>query len=160
MPRPAWVSAILALLIALIFSTLPLPSGLAIVRPALVPMVMVYLCLSAPSRFGIVWAWCLGLVLDVSHATTLGQHALALSLLSYAALKLRPTILLFPAWQQGLFLAPLWLGYQALLLWLDGFVDQSIDPMWRWLPALSSSLLWPLVCAGFALLDRPQHHRA
>ncbi len=154
----AWPSALCALCIALILTALPLPAFLAIGRPALVPLVLTYLCLSTPSRFGILWGFGLGLVLDVTYATVLGQHALVLSLLSYTALKLRPTLLLFPAAQQMIALAPLWAAYQALLLWLDSLVGQSIDPSWRWIPALSTSLFWPLITASFALLDRPQHH--
>ncbi len=160
MNRVGWLSAITAILIALLFTTLPLPDTLAIARPALVPLVVVYLCLSTPTRFGIAWAWALGLVLDVTHSATLGQHALALGLLAYVALKLRGTIQLFPAWQQAFVLAPVWLAYQALLLWLDGFVGQSIDPLWRWLPAISTSVFWIPLSACFALLDRPQHHSA
>lgn len=153
-----WFGSLLALLLALIFTTLPLPESMAIARPAMVPLVLAWLCLHVPHRFGVVWAFGLGLVLDVSHSTSLGQHALSLCLLIYLVMKLRPTMLLLPAWQQAIVLVPVWLGYQGLLLWLDSFVGQSIDPLWRWLPVISTSLCWLPLCALFALGDRPQQH--
>ncbi len=153
-----WTGSIVALLLALIFTMLPLPEGMAIARPAMVPLVMVWLNIHLPHRFGIFWAFLLGMVLDVSHSTTLGQHALALSLLIYLITKLRPTLLLLPAWQQAIVLAPAWLAYQGLLLWLDSFVGQSIDPLWRWLPVISTSLFWLPLCALFTLSERRQHH--
>lgn len=158
MASVGWIGALTALLAALILTALPLPQVLAIGRPALVPLILAYLCLSTPRRFGIFWGFSLGLVLDVTHSTALGQHALALSLLAYLLLKLRDTLQLFGAFQQMLVLAPLWAGYQGLLLWLDGHVGQSIEADWRWIPAASTALLWPLICAYFALVDRPQHH--
>ncbi|MGJ8668722.1 MAG: rod shape-determining protein MreD [Oceanococcus sp.] len=157
MAAAGWMRSGLALLLALIFTAMPLPEGMAIARPAMVPLVLCWLCLHVPERFGVVWAFALGLILDVAHSTSLGQHALALTLLIYLLSKLRPTLLLLPAWQQTLVLIPLWLGYQGLLLWLDGFVQQSIDPLWRWLPVISTSLCWLPLCAVLAASDRPQH---
>ncbi len=160
MVRAGWLGSLAALSLALIVTALPLPDAMAIARPAVVPLVLVWLCIHVPSRFGIVWAWCLGLVLDVVHSTSLGQHAVALTLLSYLVIKLRGSLHLLPAWQQALVLIPGWAGYQGLLLWLDGFVGQSIDPLWRWLPVISTSLCWLPLSALFALADRPQHHEA
>lgn len=153
-----WLTAALALFIALILTLLPLPESLAMARPAFVPLILAYLCLSTPQRFGLLWAAALGLTLDVAHATILGQHMLSLSLLMYGVVKLRGSIVLFPAWQQALVLAPLWFAYEGLLLWIDGLAGQSIEPSWRWLAATSTSLLWPLVTAIFALLERDPHH--
>lgn len=153
-----WLFSSLALLLALMLTSMPLPDGMAIARPALVPLTLSYLCLHAPNRFGLGWAFLLGLLLDVSHSTTMGQHALCLCLLIYLVTKLRPTLQLMPAWQQAILLVPAWLAYQGLLLWLDGFVGQSIEPAWRWLPVLSTSLCWLPLCALFSLGDRPQHH--
>ena len=155
-----WTGALAALVAALVLTTLPLPESLAIGRPAIVPLVLMYLCISTPRRFGMLWGFGLGLVLDVTHSTALGQHALALGLLCYLGLKLRDTVQLFPIWQQTVVLAPVWAAYQGLLLWLDGYVGQSIEPAWRWLPAASTALMWPLICGYFALIDRPQHHTA
>ena len=153
-----WTGSALALLLALIFTAMPLPEGMAIARPAMVPLVLSWLCLHAPHRFGIAWAFALGLVLDVTHSTTLGQHALALTLLIYLLSKFRPTLLLLPAWQQSILLIPLWLGYQALLLWLDSYVQQSIDPLWRWLPVISTSLCWLPLCAVLTAREQPRQH--
>ncbi len=151
-----WIGSCLALLLALIFTAMPLPESMAIARPAMVPLVLSWLCLNTPHRFGVGWAFALGLVLDVTHSTSLGQHALALTLLIYLISKLRPTLMLLPAWQQSILLIPLWLGYQGLLLWLDGYVQQSIDPLWRWLPVISTSLCWLPLCALLTASDRPQ----
>lgn len=153
-----WPAALSALFLALVLTALPVPEVLAKGRPALVPLVMVYLCLSTPQRFGIFWAFALGLLLDVTYSTALGQHGLAMGVLAYVCLKLRGTIHLFPMFQQLLALIPIWAGYQGLLLWLDGVVGQSIDPSWRWIPALTTSLCWPLIAGYFALVEKPQHH--
>lgn len=152
MSAPGWWGAGIALLLAFVLSALPLPEVMAVARPALVPLVLVYLCLHAPHRFGIASAWLLGLLLDVSHASLLGQHALAMSLLAYGVLKLRDTLKLIPAWQQMFVLLPLWAGYQGLLLWLDGYAGQPIEAAWRWIPVASTTLSWLPLVALFALL--------
>lgn len=158
MTNTGWLGSGIALLLALILTSLPLPDTLAIARPAMVPLALTYLVINSPSRFGLGWAFVLGLLLDISHSTALGQHALSLALLTYLVIKLRATLLLLPAWQQAAALAPAWLAYQGLLLWLDGFVGQSIEPAWRWLPVISTGLCWLPVCALFALVERPQRH--
>lgn len=158
MGRPSWMSAAIALVLALIFTSLPLPEILAIARPAAVPLVFAYLCIHGPYRYGIGLAFVLGLLLDVSHSTVLGQHALAMCLLAYAVLKLRDTLKLIPAWQQCLVLLPLWAGYQGLLLWLDGYAGQPIEAAWRWLPIFSTTLAWLPVAGSFGLLRREPRH--
>lgn len=153
-----WTAAITALLLSLLLTVIPLPETVAIGRPAFVPLVVVYLCLRDPARYGLGLAWVMGLLLDVAHSTLLGQHAIALTLATYLALKLRDTLKLFPAWQQTLLLLPIWAGYQGLLLWLDGFAQQPVEPLWRWVPVATTALGWLLLTASFALLVRRPHH--
>ncbi len=63
----------------------------------------------------------------------LGQHALALVVITYVATKLRLQIRAFPPLQQtAVILALLWLN-EFLLFWIDGVSGHPITDWRRWL---------------------------
>ena len=132
-----------SLLFAAAFSIVILPDWIGFARPALLLMVTCYWVLMVPRRFGLLLAWCLGLLLDVMDGTALGQHALALMLCAFIVLKLNEFIRSYRIWQQALLFLPIFLLYEFVLFWLDGVTGRSAEPLWRWAPAFSSTLLWP-----------------
>jgi rod shape-determining protein MreD len=78
----------------------------------------------------------------------LGEHALALVIVSFAALQLAELMRTFPLWQQSLALILLLLLYEFILFWVDGVTGRSAPALWRWLPVLSSVVFWPLLAFG------------
>ena len=132
---------------ALLFSIMPLPHALAVLRPDLLLLVVIYWSLTAPRVAGLLFAWLCGLTIDALHGILLGQHALAFLLVAGFTHQRQLRMRVSPIWQQA-FVVFVWLaGYQALIFWIDGIVGQPVVSWMRWLPALTGALLWPIVVA-------------
>ena len=99
-PNAHWV-VWMSLLVAGIFSILPLPAWLSVARPAWVPMVLMYWVLALPNRFGLFFSFCVGLLLDVFMGASFGLNAMALTLVAFIMLNLHRRLRMFPWWQQA-----------------------------------------------------------
>ena len=124
---------------------MPLPAWAEAARPQWLMMVVIYWCIALPDRFGVIFAWMAGLVLDVATGALLGQNALAFGIVAFLAIKLHLRIRLFPLWQQALSILILIALYQIITLWVKGFTGQSAQTWAYWLASLTSMLLWPFV---------------
>src|SRR5258708_38586117 len=81
-PRGAML---LTALIALILTVLPLPTYLALVRPMFLVLTVLYWSIASPRAGGIALGFFSRLLLDVFHSPVLGEHALALTCITYVA---------------------------------------------------------------------------
>jgi rod shape-determining protein MreD len=132
-------------LVALIFSVLPLPSTLDAARPDLLLLLVIYWGLSAPRIAGLLFAWLCGLAIDVLKGIVLGQHALAFLVVAFMTHKLQLRMRIFPLSQQTLFVLGFLAVYQFLVFWLDGIIGQPVTTWMRWLPVISGAVLWPIL---------------
>lgn len=132
-----------SLALALVLMLIPLPPWAAMARPAFYPATVAFWALTQPRRFGVISAWVCGLLMDVVYATPLGQHALALAICAFAVFKLKELLWEFPVVQQSFVLLPVFLVYEFILFWIDGVSGRSVEPLWRWLPALTTAVIWP-----------------
>ena len=96
-------------------------------------------------RFGVVLGWLVGLFLDVTQGSLLGQNAIALAFVAYLAIKLHLRIRVFPLWQQAMSIFLLIAFYQMLTLWVKGIAGAATHGWSYWLHSLFSMLFWPLV---------------
>ena len=134
-----------SLLVALFLQLVALPDSVAAARPLWLPLVLVYWALAEPRIPSLIAAFLLGLALDVLYNTILGQHAAGFVLLVYFMARLRGVFVLFPLWQSTVALIPAWAGYCLLMTLIDDMSRHRADLWLRWLPALSTTLFWPLV---------------
>jgi rod shape-determining protein MreD len=132
-----------SLVLAAALTVVMLPAWVAFARPALLLMVMCYWSLMLNRRFGLLASWCIGLLLDVLSGSALGQHALAMVLCAFIVIKFNEFIRSYRIWQQALLFLPIFMLYEFILFWIDGLAGRSAEPLWRWAPVLSSTLLWP-----------------
>ncbi|MDA3920657.1 MAG: rod shape-determining protein MreD [Salinisphaera sp.] len=139
------------LIISLLLILLPLPATLGALRPAFYTATVLFWVLMQPQRFGLVAAWCAGVMIDVLYGTPLSEHGLAMAVAAYVVIKLRPLLWTFPVIQQAAVMLPIFAIYEFVLFWIDGVAGADVDLWWRWLPVLSSSLVWP---AWAFLLER------
>ena len=139
-----WVVPV-TLAVALFLSILPVPEWAEELRPQWVAMVLIYWSLALPSRVGVVWAWCTGLVLDVTTGTVLGQHALSLAVVAWLAVELHARIRVFPLAQQAVSIWVLLLVERLLSMWVVGATGQPTPTLFYWLPTFIGMLLWPWV---------------
>ena len=131
--------------VALLVSALPMPESVAFWRPAWVALILVYWCMAAPDRVGVVVGWTIGLLLDAMTGTLLGQHALGLSIVAYIAHRTHRRVRALPLWRQMLTIFGLVFLYQILILWSNGIRGISVVVSAYWASPFVSMLLWPWV---------------
>jgi rod shape-determining protein MreD len=134
----------IALSLACAFLLNLLPWGSWIGIPDWLALVLVFWSLHQPRKVGIGSAFFLGLCMDVHEATLLGEHALAYSLLSYAAIALHRRVLWFGLAGQMLHIFPMLLTAQLTVV-LVRIINGAAFPGFGFLlDCLSATLLWPL----------------
>lgn len=144
-PFTLWLS----LLTSLALTCLPLPDILTPARPPWLTMAVIYWAMMWPRLCGIGTAFVAGLLLDLLQGSLLGQHALALSLVSYLTLKVHLQIRIFPLWQLTMTVFTLLTVDAFIVFWVDGIADLPIHGAARWTQVLAGALLWPPVMAFF-----------
>ncbi len=146
-----------SLVLALMLQVVDLPEWAALARPDAPLMIIGYWALYVPEAPAVAAAWLLGLCCDVLFSAPLGQHALGLVVAAVLIRRLAGIYTLFPIWQAGLALIPVWGLYAFLMFWIDGLTRHAADATLRWLPIASTTIAWP-ICA--ALLDTVRARRA
>jgi len=140
-----WISIAAALMLTI----LNLPDALqpwdSRLRPDWLALVLIYWTLAIPHRYGLFTAWTSGLLLDVLTGTLLGQHALALALVVYLVQRMHMQMRVYPPWQQAALISALLLVYHFQLFWIDGATGDGELSRWRWLPILTSAIIWPFM---------------
>lgn len=152
-PYSSGTPYLLTMAAAFVLQFLPLPYGLSLLRALWVPLAVAAWCVASRGGHGLVAAFICGLLLDAAYGTALGQNALSLVLVAYASHHLRNVVNVLPPLQSMLALSPVWLGHTLLQVWLDHIHNQATDPWLRWLPLLTTTLLWPLAVALVRELD-------
>lgn len=139
---------VLSFLVALLLDFMPW-KDVALV-PDFVALVLTFWCVRQPRLVGLGIGWLLGLVMDTGNGVLLGQHALAYSLLAFAAISLSRRILWFPWLHQAMHVAILLLGAKSVEV-LVRLAAGAQFPGWTLLVGpLVGALLWPVV--SFLLL--------
>jgi len=133
------------LVAALALSVVPLPAAAAPFRPDWAPLVLVYWALLTPGHFGLFLAFGIGLAVDTLSGALLGQHALALVIVVYLALRFHLRIRVFPIWQMSATVMVLLALYEFVLFWVDGAAGVTVPYVERWGPVITGTMLWPLM---------------
>jgi len=136
---------VVSFLIALMLTALPLPDWAGAWRPPWVALVLIYWCLAVPDRVGVGIGWLLGLFLDVMTGTLLGQHALALALVAFIALRFHKRVRVVPLWHQSMSVFLLVLLDRSIAIWVKGMQGLPAADGVAFAPAFTSALLWPWV---------------
>jgi rod shape-determining protein MreD len=135
---------LLTALIALILNVLPLPPWLDVLRPAFLVLTVLYWSVNSPRTGGIALGFFAGLMLDVFQGPVLGQHALALALVTYIAIAVHQRIRSKPVFQQALLVLPALILYEVVVFAIDGWTGHPVTTPLRWVHALTGALIWPL----------------
>ncbi len=141
----------LTLLLALGINLLPL--GRVPSMPDVLALTLVFWNVHQPRRVGVGVAFVFGLLIDAHQGALLGQHALAYTLLSYAAITIHRRLLWFGLAEQALQILPVFFAVHLVALAVR-MLAGGMFPGWSLLLApLLQALLWPLVTV---LLLAPQ----
>mgnify|MGYP003575301886 CR=1 FL=1 len=155
----SWLGSVLGLGVMLSLSVMPLPDAVRGLRPDWVAVLLIYWSLAAPRRFSLISAFAMGLVLDTLHGALLGQHALALLVVVYAAERFYLRVRLFPVSQLAITVLILLALYQFILFWIDGIAGRTVPLVERWAPPLTGTLVWVAMSMVFGRRVREAHAR-
>jgi len=143
------------LVLAALFTVLPLPLWLEAYRPEWVALVVIYWVVALPDRIGLFSAWIAGFFMDVLEGSLLGLNALALALVTYLALSLYQRMRMFTAIQQSSTILILMGIHQLLSFWVLTANSQNTAPnLIFMISALSSAIIWPFVFLGLRYIRR------
>jgi rod shape-determining protein MreD len=132
------------LVLALLFTLLPLPNWAEALRPAWVELVLIYWAMSMPASVGLFTGFIFGLIVDIALGSLLGQHALGLSLVTYIVLKNHQKLRVYPLIQQGVIIMFILMIELVLYLWIYGISNQAPGNTFVYfIPAVTSMILWP-----------------
>ena len=141
---------VLAALVALVLTVLPLPTWLEPYRPAFLVLTVLFWSVNAPRAGGVAFGFFAGLALDVFQGPILGEHALALSLVSYVAMREHQRIRSKPAFQQALIVFATLMTYEFVLFAIDGWSGHPVTSPLRWVHTVTGALVWPPAAAILA----------
>ena len=138
--RPLFIA--LSLLLALGLNLLPVGRSPAL--PDWLAIVLVFWGVHQPRRIGIGWAFLFGLLMDVHQGALLGQHALAYSLLIFAATAIHRRLLWFGLVEQALQILPLFVAAHGVQLAVRLLAGDMFPGWWLVLAPLAEALVWPV----------------
>jgi len=139
------IRLLLALLIALILSILPMPALLAGLRPPWVFLLVLYVQFFRPNYFSVPFILFIGLCLDVLTSTVIGEHAFAMLLTTGLISGKARRFDFFSMGQQMALIVPFCLIYQFTILLIDGFLGYHYEPFMAIGSAIISMMLWPWI---------------
>ena len=148
--RTATIVFCCSIFTAYLLQLMPLPYGLAVLKPYWLGLVLIYWALESPERVTLGQAFLLGLFADVLAGDLLGEQALRLCILCFIALRFRARLRFFPMWQQSLAVLALLVNDRVLLLMVRAATGAPIPAHAFWLSPLIGMLAWPWI---FLLLD-------
>ena len=147
---------ILTILAAILLSILPIPKWATPFWPVWPLLALIYWCLALPEKYGIKFAWCIGILMDLLKNTLIGQHALAYTLTIYMVAYFYPRFRIHSLLEQSIGISIFLFPYFFLTIWIEGMLYPQTITWQQWTPIISSALLWPWV---FSIL-RLVRHRA
>jgi len=138
------------IVVSMILMIVPLPDSIRLFRPEWVLMTLLYWAMALPERVGIGFAWTVGLLMDVMLGGTLGILAFSYALVIYLILNFHLQLRQYPLWQQALIVMSL-----VLLVSVIKVIFSPAVASWAiWVPALISTLIWPVIYAVLRKIRR------
>lgn len=138
---------IMSFVFGLMLTIMPLPDAIDVFRPDWLAMLVVYWAMQLPRTWSVGTAWIVGIVLDASQGTLLGQHALALCCIAFVTVRFHLLMRVFPVPQLTATVFPILAIYQFLLFWINGVAGVDAPSIAYWGPVISGTLMWPVMMA-------------
>jgi rod shape-determining protein MreD len=131
--------------LGLMLAIMPLPESAQAFRPDWLALLMIFWAMHLPRTWSVGSAWILGIVLDVAHGTLLGQHALALVLITFVTVRMHLLMRVFPLSQLTATVFAMLALYQFVLFWINGVAGVTAPAITYWAPVLTGTLTWPFL---------------
>lgn len=134
---------IVSVLIALLFTTIPLIDTLNLYRPLFIPLVVLYWAIFHPINFGLGKTLLIGFSLEVLQSLLIGQASLGLLFIVFFASSNSRRLQLAAVPQQMLTVLLLLLFFQFIQVWIESILNRPNDYYARAIAAFISAILWP-----------------
>lgn len=141
---------LLTITATLMVTIVPLPNSLALYRPDILLVLVLYIQCCMPVYFHLTWVFLLGIYLDVLCATTIGQHSLALIITTWAAAMRSDNFRYFSTLQQMSIVLLFILLHHFITCLIEIFLGLNAYLMPMFGPAFISLLFWPCLKFLFA----------
>ena len=141
-----WTTILLFFIIALVMELAPWPTGFQAFKPAWLILVLTYWMLAIPhkGRIGIVFL--LGVIWDLLLGSTLGIHALVLSVAFYFIAKNYLVLRNLSLWFQSLLVIIFVFFIRIAIFLVELFLHDAAVFNWQEIfGAVASGILWPWV---------------
>lgn len=150
---------LLAFIVALVFSILPMPQFVSAFRPPWILLLVLYIEYFIPGKFHITTLFLVGLVLDVLQSTVIGEHSLALLLVTWIASTRSRRFQFFSMMQQIILIGIFCFLYQAIITGSHALLDFNYSLITPFASALLSMFIWPWIrlLGDGSLLTRLTH---
>ena len=136
-----WVPYV-TLLLAFMLSALPMIEWLQWGWPKWVLVVFIYWVIALPHKFGMGWAFILGLLMDLLQGSHLGVNALAMVVVTFFATLMYRRFRMYRVWQQSFMIFLLVAVNQCISYWVQGIGSNASIGLLFLLPAPVSGFLW------------------
>ena len=136
---------IVTLVVGLMLTIMPLPESLDPFRPDWLVLLMIFWAMQLPRTWSIGTAWVVGLIVDVTQGTFLGQHALAFCVVIFMTVRFHLLMRVFPLPQLSATVFGLLAVYQFLLFWANGVAGVHAASTVYWGPVITGALIWPVL---------------
>ncbi|MCW9719015.1 rod shape-determining protein MreD [Avibacterium sp. 21-599] len=129
-------------LVAMVLEIAPWPSSLHHFKPAWLLLVLTYWILAMPAKISVGTAFCMGIAWDLVLGSTLGIHALVLSVFAYLLAVNSILIRNLSLWMQGIFVIFAVFSVRIGIFIVELFLH-SADFNWQEIfGAMTSGVLW------------------
>lgn len=140
-----WFVLICIFIIALVMEIAPWPTNFQSFKPAWLVLVLTYWVLSIPNKINIDCAFILGVVWDLVLGSTLGLHALVLSVFAYLVAANHLILRNLSLWFQSILVILLVFAIRLSIFFIEFAVNTAQFQPQEIFGALISGILWPWV---------------
>ena len=140
-----WTTILLFFIIALVMELAPWPVGFQAFKPAWLILVLTYWMLAIPNKVSIGIAFLLGVIWDLLLGSTLGIHALVLSVAFYFIAKNYLVLRNLSLWFQSLLVIIFVFFIRIAIFLVELFLHDAVFNWQEIFGAVASGILWPWV---------------
>lgn len=140
-----WATILLFFIAALVMELAPWPVGFQAFKPSWLILVLTYWALAIPNKVSIGMAFLLGVIWDLVLGSTLGIHALVLSIAFYFIAKNYLVLRNLSLWFQSLLVIIFVFAIRFAIFLVELFLHSAAFNWQEIFGAIASGILWPWV---------------
>lgn len=140
-----WATILLFFIAALVMELAPWPTGFQAFKPSWLILVLTYWALAIPNKVSIGMAFLLGVIWDLVLGSTLGVHALVLSVAFYFIAKNYLVLRNLSLWFQSLLVIIFVFAIRFAIFLVELFLHSAVFNWQEIFGAIASGILWPWV---------------